>query len=128
MRGRFRNFLAENARELSDDWAMNGADAPDERETERLRSLYASYRMDQVAHFIALVEPDAFERAVDHILDGELVDFRAKDRLQFAMMVVEHIERRLPLPTFDVWAADFRANVEAYRLYAHTLHREGRLP
>jgi hypothetical protein len=44
------------------------------------------------------------------------------------MMVVDHIERLLPLPDFDTWARDFQTNPEAYRLYAHTLHREGRLP
>jgi len=38
------------------------------------------------------------------------------------------VERHLPLPPFDVWARDFLANPEAYRLYTHTLHREGRLP
>jgi len=69
-----------------------------------------------------------FEEAVDRILDGERIDFRASDRIQFAMMVVEHIERRLPLPPFEVWARDFLATPETYRLYAHTLHREGRLP
>jgi len=41
---------------------------------------------------------------------------------------VEHVEHLLHLPPFEVWAEDFLANPEAYRLYAHTLHREGRLP
>lgn len=128
LRGRFRTFLSENARELSADWGADGEAAPHERELDRLKSLYASYRLDQVAHFIALVDPEAFDSAVDRILEGERVDFRAKDRLQFAMMVVEHIERRLPLPSFEVWMRDFLAHTETYRLYAHTLHREGRLP
>ena len=44
------------------------------------------------------------------------------------MMVVDHIERLIPLPDFETWVRDFLANPEAYRLYAHTLHREGRLP
>jgi len=44
------------------------------------------------------------------------------------MMVVDHIERMLPLPDFDTWVRDYLANSEAYRLYTHTLHREGRLP
>jgi hypothetical protein len=128
LRRRFREFLAENARELSGDWDVDKERAPLSEEMDALRSLYASYRLDQVAHFISLVDPGDFEPAVDRILEGESVDFRAKDRLQFAMMVVEHIERRLPLPPFDVWAEDFLANPETYRLYAHTLHREGRLP
>ncbi|MFW6206984.1 MAG: hypothetical protein ACOC5J_03530, partial [Gemmatimonadota bacterium] len=61
-------------------------------------------------------------------LDGRAFDFGARDRLQFAMMVVEHIEERLPLPPFEVWAEDYLENREEYQLYAHTLHRKGRLP
>jgi hypothetical protein len=93
-----------------------------------LRSLYASYRLDQVAHFIALVRPEDFESAVDSILEGQVFDFGAKDRLQFAMMVVEYIEKRLPLPPFEVWLEDYQAHSSGYQLYAYTLHREGRLP
>ena len=87
-----------------------------------------TYRLDQVAHFICLVDQEAFDAAVDAILDGESVDFLAKDRMQYAMMVVDHIERLLPLPDFATWAEDFLAKPETYRLYTHTLHREGRLP
>lgn len=131
LKRRFRALIAEESGKLADDQA--GTPRPEDSapaidSPERLRSLYASYRLDQVAHFICLVEPDVFEEAVDRILDGERIDFRAKDRVQFAMMVVEHIERALPLPPFDVWREDYLANVETYRLYAHTLHREGRLP
>lgn len=128
LRRRFRTMLAQNSQELSGDWDLDGETAPSPEEIEELRSLYASYRLDQVSHFILLVDPKDFEPAVDEILDGKSVDFRAKDRIQFAMMVVEHIERLLPLPPFEVWAKDFVANPETYRLYAHTLHREGRLP
>ncbi|MDH5759308.1 MAG: hypothetical protein OEZ65_06940 [Gemmatimonadota bacterium] len=127
LRRRFREFLAENAQELSGDWE----DTPDRSEAQQLdhlRTLYASYRLDQVAHFICLVDPADFEVAVDRILEGEEVDFRTRDRLQYAMMVVEHIEALLPLPPFEIWAADFLRNREGYQLYAHTLHREGRLP
>lgn len=74
------------------------------------------------------MEPDAFDEAVDRILDGERIDFRTRDRVQFARMVVDYIEGLLPLPDFESWAADYQASPEAYRLYAHTLHREGRLP
>ena len=123
LRARFREMLAENSRELAGDWAAR-ADAGD----GALQSLYASYRLDQVAHFICLVEPRDFDEAVDRILDGKSVDFRTTDRVQFAMMVVEHIEGLLRLPPFEVWARDYLANPDAYRLYAHTLHREGRLP
>jgi len=128
--GRFRSLLVENATEIAGDW-----DGPDQREPndttftlDRLRSLYASYCLDQVAHFISLVEPDAFEAAVDRILEGESIDFLSKDRMQYAMMVVDHIEALLPLPDFETWTKDYREHWEAYRLYTHVLHREGRLP
>ena len=65
---------------------------------------------------------------MDRILEGQPVDFGAKDRLQLAMMVVEYIEALIPMPPFEVWTVDFLANREEYLLYAHTLHREGRLP
>ncbi len=131
LRHRFRELIAEKAGRRADEWAEDREAGEGEAEVpdnEGLRSLYSSYRLDQVAHFICLVDPVAFEEAVDRILDGELIDFRAKDRIQFAMMVVEYVERRLPLPPFEVWAEDYRAHSETYRLYAHTLHREGRLP
>ena len=121
LRRRFRELLGESA----DRSRPASVDAGD---VAGLRSLYASYRLDQVAHLICLVEPEDLEAAVDRILEGERIDFRARDRIQFAMMVVEYIERRLPLPPFEVWVEDYLANPEAYRLYAHTLHREGRLP
>lgn len=128
LRGRFRTLLKENAVDIAGDWTGEGAALPDDEELDRLRSLYSSYRLDQVAHFICLVDPADFEAAVDVILGGESIDFRTRDRLQFAMMVVDHIERLLPLPDFDTWARDFVTHPEAYRLYTHTLHREGRLP
>jgi len=128
LRSEFRALLAENARQMAGGWATDGDPMPTEEEIDQLRSLYESYRLDQVAHFISLLDPPAFEDAVDSILEGEHVDFRATDRIQYAMMVVEYVEKRLPLPPFDVWAGDFLANPEAYRLYTHTLHREGRLP
>jgi len=128
LRGRFRSLLVQNAEDIAGDWSGDGDHPHDAREVERLRSLYASYRLDQVAHFICLVDQEAFEHAVDRILDGESVDFLAKDRMQYAMMVVDHIERLLPLPDFGTWAQDFLSRPETYRLYTHTLHREGRLP
>lgn len=135
LRRRFRTFLNENAREISEDWTRDDStELPpepselDEEDRDRLRSMYASYRLDQVAHFISLVDPTDFEEAVDLILDGEAIDFRARDRVQFAMMVVEHIEARLPLPPFQVWARDYLDHPDTYRLYAHVLHREGKLP
>ena len=97
-------------------------------ERDRLRSLYSSYRLDQVSHFISLITPDNFEDTVDEILAGESIDFLSKDRVQFAMIVVDYIERLLPLPDFESWAKDFLTHPQVYQLYTHTLHREGRLP
>lgn len=128
LRGQFRSLLRQNSVEIAGEWTGAGVPMPDDGEVERLRSLYESYRLDQVSHFICLIDPSDFEAAVDEILEGERIDFRAKDRVQFARMVVDFIEDLLPLPDFETWARDFLANAEAYRLYAHTLHREGRLP
>lgn len=127
LRGRFRSLLYASSVEIAGEWTGGDLDIDDE-ELERLRSIYESYRIDQVSHFICLVEPTDFEMAVDRILDGERIDFRAKDRVQFARMVVDHIEALMPLPDFETWVRDFLANREAYRSYTHTLHREGRLP
>ncbi len=87
-----------------------------------------SYRLDQVCHFIALVDPKYFEATVDSILEGRRVDFGAKDRLQLGMLVIEYIEARIPMPPFEVWVEDFLAHREEYVFYTHTLHRERRLP
>ena len=127
LRGRFRSLLKENAVEIAGEWTGE-EDTPADAEIDRLRSMYESYRLDQVSHFICLVDPVEFDAAVDEILEGESIDFRTKDRVQFAMMVVDHIERLLPLPDFETWAHDFMEHPDAYRLYTHTLHREGRLP
>ena len=132
----FRSVLSENSLRLSgetDDDTDPSPPLPAAPEANgddfaRLRSLYASYRLDQVAHFIALVDPQDFERTVEELLDGRTIDFRGRDRLQLAMMVVEQIEELLPLPPFEVWVDDFLTHRETYRLYAHTLHRVGRLP
>lgn len=128
----FRDMLARNSRQLAGSWPEQNTEDRDggdgDEELSRLRSLYASYRLDQVCHFIALVRPGDFQEAVDRILEGEAFDFGARDLLQFSMMVVEFIENHLPLPPFEAWAEDYLANRHVYALYAHTLHREGRLP
>lgn len=120
----FRAVLAEHSQAQDD---RDDDEAPT-ADLDQLRSLYASYRMDQVAHFIALVHPDDFHRAVDQILDGQKIDFAARDRLQLAMIVVEFIEARLPLPPFETWILDFLANRDLYGRYSHALHREGLAP
>jgi len=121
----FRRMLAQDSQQLAGSWTEEWSGT---LELSQLRSLYASYRLDQVCHFIALVQPEDFQQAVDRILEGRPFDFGAKDQLQFSMMVVEFIENHLPLPPFEAWAEDFLAHRGAYALYAHTLHRAGRLP
>lgn len=94
----------------------------------QLRSVYDSYRLDQVAHMIALMDPDEFRELVEVRLDGRRIDFQARDRFQLAMIVVQDIERRLPLPPFEVWVEDYLANANEYIRYTHALHREAELP
>lgn len=127
LRSWFQEMLRSNARELAGEWEEDEA-SEEGRTLGELRSIYASYRLDQVSHLITLVRPEHFQDAVARILDGKSFDFGARDRLQFAMMVVEHLEALLPLPPFEVWAQDYLANEREYRLYTHALHREGRLP
>jgi hypothetical protein len=93
-----------------------------------LHSLYDSYRRDQISHLIALIDPEAFRALVERILDGRASDFRARDRFQLAMIVVQELERLLVLPPFEVWAEDFLAHREEYQVYSHALHRGEELP
>ncbi|MEJ2504074.1 MAG: hypothetical protein P8177_12320 [Gemmatimonadota bacterium] len=119
----FRRVLASRSEEL-----VSPAGSEDERSLSDLRSLYDSYRIDQVSHLIALLEPDAFAELVDRLLDGREIDFLASDRLQLAMIVVQELEGHLPLPPFEVWARDYLARPAVYQRYSHELHREERLP
>jgi hypothetical protein len=119
----FRKILASRSEEL-----VEPAGEAEELSLAHLRSLYDSYRIDQVAHLIALVDPERFRQLVDRLLDGREIDFSANDRLQLAMIVVREIERRLPLPPFEAWAEDYMKRPEIYQRYSHDLHREGRLP
>jgi hypothetical protein len=93
-----------------------------------LHSLYDSYRLDQISHLIALIDPDDFRVLVERILDGRAIDFRAGDRFQLAMIVVQELERRLVLPPFEIWVEDYLANRGAYQIYSHTLHLGEELP
>jgi len=122
LQGWFRDTLRRGARDGSEPWPEI---TDSDRTLGELRSLYDSYRIDQMVHLINLLEPEHFQEAVDRILDGRAFDFSTRDRLQFAMMVVDHLERLLPLPPFEVWAEDYLANPHAYRLYARALYREG---
>lgn len=120
----FRQILAENAAGLVPDIGPD----PTNLTLSHLRSLYDSYRLDQVAHLIALIDPEDFRVFVEQVLDGQTIDFRARDRLQFAMIVVQELERRLKLPPFEIWVEDYLAHREEYQIYSHALHRGGELP
>lgn len=122
-RGWLRNLLTRNAEE-----AESSARAPDAEEEAQLRSRYASYRIDQVGHLVALMTPDDFDRVVERILEGRAVEFGMKDRLQFALAVVEHLERLLPLPPFEVWREDVRAHPDEHAAYLTALRDGGPLP
>ncbi len=89
-----------------------------------LRSLYDSYRLEQVMHLIALVQPDDFRGLVERLLDGREIDFRARDRFQLAMGVVQELERRLPLPPFELWLEDYLRDPDVYHVYSHALHND----
>ncbi len=120
----FRSLLSEHAAERAPDIGT-----PSEELTlAHLRSLYDSYRLDQVAHLISLIDPAEFRALVERLLDGRSIDFRARDRFQLAMIVVQELEKRLPLPPLEVWIQDFLAHREEYHLYSHALHRGGELP
>jgi len=44
------------------------------------------------------------------------------------MNVVQDLERRLPLPPFEIWVEDYLSHPDAYRAYAQALHRSDQLP
>jgi hypothetical protein len=92
-----------------------------------MKSLYESYRTDQVSHLIALIDPDDFRAHVEKLLHGREIDFRARDRFQLAMIVVQELEKRLPLPPFEVWVEDYLRSPDVYDHYARDL-RSGALP
>ncbi|MBI4545500.1 MAG: hypothetical protein HY703_09915 [Gemmatimonadetes bacterium] len=116
----FRELLARNSAELVPDPKDGSADLS----LQHLRSLYASYRLDQVAHLISLMAPADFEALVEQLLHGREIDFASRDRLQLAMIVVEELERWLPLPPFESWVEDYVANREEYQRYSYQLHRQ----
>lgn len=118
-----RRLLASRSEAL-----VKPAGDADEPTLAHLRSVYDSYRIDQVSHLIALIGPVSFRSLVEEVLDGREIDFRASDRLQLAMLVVQELERHLPLPPFEVWAEDYLAHADEYHRYSHTLHREQTLP
>ena len=100
----------------------------EERSLAQLHSVYDSYRLEQVMHLIALVQPDDFRALVNRLLDGREIDFRARDRFQLAMSVVQELERLLRLPPFEIWLEDYLRDPDEYHRYSHALHREDELP
>ena len=118
----FRDLLAKHAAQLNNERGNDPTPS-----VQRMRTLYDSYRADQVSHLIALIEPDSFRHAVEKLLDGREIDFRARDRFQLAMIVVRELERRLPLPSFEVWVEDYLAHRAEYERYTAALH-SGDLP
>jgi hypothetical protein len=95
---------------------------------EQLHALYESYRQDQVAHLITLMQPADFRELVEVLLAGRRIDFQARDRLQLAMSVVQELDRRLPLPPFERWAEDYLAHADAYHEFSRALHEGAALP
>lgn len=119
----FRQELGRSATERESAWQRR-----DPPSLEELRSLYDSYRLDQVAHLVALIDPEDFRELVEILLAGRRIDYRESDRFQMAMSVVQDLERRLPLPPFEAWAADYLDHPAEYRRYAYELHHGGELP
>lgn len=119
----FRRELARSAKQREGSWDRNQPPS-----LEELRSLYDAYRLDQVMHLIALIDPVDFREMVEILLAGRRIDFRESDRFQMAMSVVQDLERRLPLPPFEVWATDYLDHPSEYRRYALELHHGGELP
>lgn len=126
----FREMIGRHVAERAPDSRARGIAAPyDVTPTlAQLRSIYDSYRLDQVAHLISLMNGEDFRELVEVRLDGRRIDFQARDRFQLAMIVVQDIERRLPLPPFEVWVEDYLAHPNEYVRYTHDLHRGAELP
>jgi len=120
----FRELLARHA---AGTVPVAGTPA-EERSLAHLHSVYDSYRLEQVMHLIGLVHPDDFRALVEQLLDGREIDFRARDRFQLAMGVVQELERRLPLPPFECWLEDYLRDPDVYHVYSHALQRESELP
>ena len=78
LRGQFRALLNTNSAKLAGPWIDDDIDISRD-ELERLRSLYESYRIEQVCHFISMVDADDFAHAVDRILAVSLYTSDAAD-------------------------------------------------
>ncbi|MCI0434147.1 MAG: hypothetical protein L0271_11005 [Gemmatimonadetes bacterium] len=124
----FREMLARHASERAIAPSGELQAVPETPSLSELRQLYESYCLDQVSHWIALLEADDFREFVEVRLEGRRIDFHSRDRLQLAMSVVQEIERRLPLPPFEIWVEDYLAHTDEYQRYTWALHQGGELP
>lgn len=117
----FRETLAQTA--SAGRVRRSAAARPHTPSLGELRALYESYRVDQVAHLVGLLDADEFREMVEILLDGRRIDFQARDRFQLAMSIVQDLESRLPLPPFEIWSRDYLAHPEIYREYAERIQR-----
>jgi len=117
----FRGVLARTAADRRSRTPASQQDEPPS--LAELRALYESYRVDQVAHLVALLDSDIFRELVEILLDGRRIDFQAHDRFQLAMGIVQDLESRLPLPPFEAWTQDYLARPGVYRSYAEAIQR-----
>lgn len=90
-----------------------------------LRSLYASYRIDQVARFLSLL-PESRVRELVERTENPRLDLASPAALELAMRVVGELEGLLPLPPYDSWVEDFRRHREEHHRYAAEVRREAR--
>ena len=118
-----RGWVHEALRERACDVPATSAE-----DVARIRSRYESYRIDQLTHLVALMEQSALEALVGELLEGASFQFGARDRLQFAMLVVQRLEALLPLPPLEVFLEDCTQNPVAHERYHHDLYAGGELP
>jgi hypothetical protein len=126
VREALRDRAADNEGPDVDGSGIEGTGEPQSLSTPRSR--YETYRIAQMAHLVALMDKEALDRLVEEVLRGESFEFGAKDRLQFAMMVVQRLEALLPLPPLEVFLEDYARSPLEYDRYLHDLYAGGELP
>ena len=120
-----RGWVREALRDRASDNGVPEGGAVSEVSGQRSR--YETYRIAQMAHLVALMGQEALDQLVEEVLQGERFEFGAKDRLQFAMMVVQRLEALLPLPPLEVFLADYARRPLEYDTYHHDLYAGGEL-
>ena len=86
------------------------------------RARYETYRIDQLTHLVSLMDPSSLADLVEGILSGERFEFGSRDRLQFALLVIQRLEELLPLPPLDVFLRDLEQHPVEHERYHHQLH------